>query len=616
MTRQVSRGATVVAVVLAALVAGGAALAYWVAAGSGIGGATTGTLSRPGQPTASVAGSTVTLQWAASAISGGGAITYFAERQTTSADWASACNVSSSSGGTLSCAQFGAPAGSQTYRVRAVFRSWSDTSPPSDPVTVTQSTLAITSPSSGARFEPGSVSFAGTASDTATVTISFARTVGGSSPAAVQLAAPVASLWTASATFAVGDYTATATQTSAQGPLTSNAVNFTVAAADTVAPTVSTVSSTTVDGFYGPGVTIPVTVTFNEPVFATGTPKLAMATGAVSRDALFASGGGTNKLTFNYVVQTGDATLDLDYSGTTSLTAGTIKDAAGNDANRTLPVPGAAGSLGSAKGIKIDGTAPFFVITATGTGTTVGTDGSKVYFRPATPAGTFTLTATDPESNVSGTPNFPSFTGWSSSGTGNARTYSRTTASASASASGSITNGAGTTSTPTVDTVLQPATPPPAALDIQGSGNGNSTLDSGDVLTLTFNTVINPATVKTGWTGTSTQVVFNPANGTAGGANDSATVTGTSLGPITLGGDYIGGGTPNSYTLTADMVMVTNAAGRSVVTITLTSSDAKATASAGNKLLQWATTGTVRDWGNTAATTTAISELGTSDADF
>jgi hypothetical protein len=48
----------------------------------------------------------------------------------------------------------------------------------------------------------------------------------------------------------------------------------------------------------------------------------------------------------------GDASNDLDYSGTTSL-SGTIMDASGNAAILTLAEPGAAGSLGANKDLKI-----------------------------------------------------------------------------------------------------------------------------------------------------------------------------------------------------------------------------------------------------------------------
>src|SRR5690606_28685067 len=65
-------------------------------------------------------------------------------------------------------------------------------------------------------------------------------------------------------------------------------------------------------------------------------------------------------LTFNYTVQSGDVSADLDYTSTTSLAlnSGTIRDAAGNNATLTLATPGAANSLGANKNIVIDGVAP------------------------------------------------------------------------------------------------------------------------------------------------------------------------------------------------------------------------------------------------------------------
>ncbi|MCX5943928.1 MAG: VCBS repeat-containing protein [Cyanobacteria bacterium] len=59
-------------------------------------------------------------------------------------------------------------------------------------------------------------------------------------------------------------------------------------------------------------------------------------------------------------MQEGDASADLDYAGTwgLQLNDGTIQDAAGNNAIRTLPTPGATSSLGANKALVIDGIAP------------------------------------------------------------------------------------------------------------------------------------------------------------------------------------------------------------------------------------------------------------------
>ena len=129
---------------------------------------------------------------------------------------------------------------------------------------------------------------------------------------------------------------------------------------DGVVPTVTSVSSTTANGSYKTGDAIAVTVTFSEAVTVTGTPQITLETGATDRTVNYASGSGSNTLTFNYTVQSGDASTDLDYVATNSLilNSGTIRDAAGNNATLTLAVPGAANSLGANKALVIDGVGP------------------------------------------------------------------------------------------------------------------------------------------------------------------------------------------------------------------------------------------------------------------
>jgi hypothetical protein len=129
---------------------------------------------------------------------------------------------------------------------------------------------------------------------------------------------------------------------------------------DTTAPTVTNVTSTSADGSYTTGAVIPITVTFSEAVTVTGTPQLTLETGATDRVVNYISGSGTNTLTFNYTVQAGDSSADLDYVSTTALAlnGGTITDAALNAATLTLAAPGAAGSLGANKALVIGATVP------------------------------------------------------------------------------------------------------------------------------------------------------------------------------------------------------------------------------------------------------------------
>ena len=129
---------------------------------------------------------------------------------------------------------------------------------------------------------------------------------------------------------------------------------------DTTAPTVSGVTSSTANGTYKPGDMVAVTVNFSEAVTVTGTPQLTLETGSTDRVVDYSSGSGTTTLTFNYTVQAGDTSADLDYlsTGALALNAGTIKDTAGNAATLTLASPGAANSLGANKAIVIDGVVP------------------------------------------------------------------------------------------------------------------------------------------------------------------------------------------------------------------------------------------------------------------
>jgi hypothetical protein len=100
---------------------------------------------------------------------------------------------------------------------------------------------------------------------------------------------------------------------------------------------------------------IAITVEFSSNVNVTGAPTLLIETGMTDRVATYVSGNGSTILTFNYVVQAGDVSADLDYvaANSLSLNGGTITGAVG-DADLTLPSPGAAGSLGSNKDIVID----------------------------------------------------------------------------------------------------------------------------------------------------------------------------------------------------------------------------------------------------------------------
>ena len=149
---------------------------------------------------------------------------------------------------------------------------------------------------------------------------------------------------------------------------------------------VTNVTSPVTDGVYTAGNIIPIAVTFSSNVNVTGSPQLLLETGSTDRTATYFSGSGAT-LIFNYTVQTGDVSGDLDYVATNSLSlnGGTITGAVGN-ANLTLPSPGTgilgAGSLGVNKDIVIDnGAAPSTISFTRQNPSTNPTNASSLTFR-------------------------------------------------------------------------------------------------------------------------------------------------------------------------------------------------------------------------------------------
>ena len=129
---------------------------------------------------------------------------------------------------------------------------------------------------------------------------------------------------------------------------------------DAVAPTVSSVTSSTTNGAYQAGQDISIQVTFAEAVTVTGIPQLTLETGATDAVVDYVSGSGTNTLTFTYSISPGEDSIDLEYQSTNALVlnGGTISDAIGNPATLTLPTLNTANSLGGSKSLVVDTTAP------------------------------------------------------------------------------------------------------------------------------------------------------------------------------------------------------------------------------------------------------------------
>lgn len=134
------------------------------------------------------------------------------------------------------------------------------------------------------------------------------------------------------------------------------------------------VAPTTASGTYGISNQIDIYVTFDAPVDVIGQPRIVLNTTPTSRYAMYVSGTGTSQLLFRYLVQYGDAQIDLDYTSTSALqlNGGLITKTGtggGITALLTLAAPAAPGSLGANRNIVIDTAVP--TVTATSpTGTT------------------------------------------------------------------------------------------------------------------------------------------------------------------------------------------------------------------------------------------------------
>ena len=93
-----------------------------------------------------------------------------------------------------------------------------------------------------------------------------------------------------------------------------------------------------------------------------GVPTLALETGTTDATAYYASGTGTDTLTFNYTVASPHVAADLDYQATTSLTlptsSDTIRDNLATNATLTLATPGQSNSISDDQAIVIDGVRP------------------------------------------------------------------------------------------------------------------------------------------------------------------------------------------------------------------------------------------------------------------
>jgi hypothetical protein len=122
---------------------------------------------------------------------------------------------------------------------------------------------------------------------------------------------------------------------------------------DTSEPTITSITSSTSDGYYKEGENIDITINFSEEVtLAGGNLEITLDTGDVISIATISS---ATTASGTYTIGAGDNSADLNAT-LAALSAGTLQDSAGNDTDLTLP---AAGSLIiGLKDIVVDTTAP------------------------------------------------------------------------------------------------------------------------------------------------------------------------------------------------------------------------------------------------------------------
>jgi S-adenosylmethionine hydrolase len=117
----VALGATVIVLAIAAC-----ALAFWSAQGSGSASGSVGSLAAPSITNATPGAGTVALTWSTVSAPGSGSVTYYVSRDGGAAS--AACPSAPSPTSATSCTDTGVPAGSHSYTVTAVWRSWTATS--------------------------------------------------------------------------------------------------------------------------------------------------------------------------------------------------------------------------------------------------------------------------------------------------------------------------------------------------------------------------------------------------------------------------------------------------------------------------------------------------------
>lgn len=164
----------------------------------------------------------------------------------------------------------------------------------------------------------------------------------------------------------IGDYLITVIANDGNGEEVEDSFTLSVALNR---PKPISVQSVNPDGSYKIGDVLTLQITFDQIVTVVGTPALSLETGAVGAVAIYSVGSVSSSLSFEYKVEEGQISSDLDYvsSGSLTLNGGSILNSNEIDADLTLPSPSSTGSLSANSAIQVDGIRPTASIEVTTT---------------------------------------------------------------------------------------------------------------------------------------------------------------------------------------------------------------------------------------------------------
>ena len=619
--------------VLAAAILGGlgiaaAGWAYWTASGSGSASATVGTLTAPGKPTVSNSSGTVSVGWSASTVTGGGLVQYHVERSTNSGTtWSDACRstaVAPISG--TSCSDTPG-VGTYNYRVTAVYLSWTQRGPLSDPVTAskapTTTTLTVTdSPATYGNEQ--TLTFGATVTSSlpgtpgGTVTVKAGTTVlctltlpGTCSLTSAQLGAATytsvagtyngdsnftGSTSTPTQSFTVNQATATTSLSLAQTSVVygnESAETFTA----TVTPQFSGTPSGTVDVKNGSTtlctITLPGTCTLtNTQLGASGTAYSVTAT--YNGDINFSASTSSPAKTFTV----NKATPAITWATPSAITYGTALSATQLNATTTV-----AGSFvyTPASGAVLNAGTQTLSVTFTPTDTAnynSNTGGVNLQVNKATQ----TISFTAPATGTVGTPATLSATGGASTSpvvftidgtsgagvcnvTGTNGTTLNYTAPGTCKVDANQASDANYNAAPQVQRSITVTAPAPTAVSVtiaNGSGGTAGKPEAGDTISIVYSQAIQLSSVCSTWSsGTLTNISVKMEKGNGQNTND-LTVTGCSgalhFGTLTTpSGQWLGNATAtwasstmtwNSTTLTLQITLGGTVTGTAPPTVT------------------------------------------------